>query len=157
MQEVRHMTDSEKLDLILEKVSNLDAKVSNLDTKVVDLDTKVVDLDTKVVDLDTKVVDLDAKVVDLDTRVASLDTRVASLDTRVATLETDMQAIKHQVTKTNLIIENEIRVNIQRVAEGHLDLSRKLNECIKLSSDIKDKQEIQDIFINMHNNKLKAL
>ena len=56
-----------------------------------------------------------------------------------------------------VIIENEIRVNIQRVAEGHLDLSRKLNECIKLSSDIKDRQEIQDIYINMHHSKLKAL
>ena len=69
----------------------------------------------------------------------------------------DIQDVKQQVTKTNLTIENEIRVNIQRVAEGHLDLSRKLNECIRLSSDIKDKQEIQDIFINMHDNKLKSL
>lgn len=95
------MTDSEKLDLILEKVTDLDARVTNL--------------------------------------------------------ETDLQAVKYQVTQTNLTIENEIRVNIQRVAEGHLDLSRKLNECIRLSSDIRDKQEIQDIFINMHNSKLRAL
>lgn len=95
------MTDSEKLNLILEKVSDLDEKVSNL--------------------------------------------------------ESDLQEVKHKVTKTELIIENEIRVNIQRVAEGHLDLSRKLNECIKLASDIKAKQEIQDIYINMHDSKLKAL
>lgn len=95
------MTDSEKLNLILEKVSDLDGKVSNL--------------------------------------------------------ESDLQEVKHKVTKTELIIENEIRVNIQRVAEGHLDLSRKLNECIKLASDIKAKQEIQDIYINMHDSKLKAL
>ncbi len=65
--------------------------------------------------------------------------------------------IENSVTDIKLTIENEIRVNIQRVAEGHLDLSRKLNECIKLSSDIKDKQELQDIYINIHNNKLKAL
>lgn len=38
-----------------------------------------------------------------------------------------------------------------------LDLSRKRNECIKLSSDIKAKQEMQDIYINMHSNKLMAL
>ena len=72
-------------------------------------------------------------------------------------LEIDLQEIKQRVIKTDLTIENEIRVNIQRVAEGHLDLSRKLNECIKLSCDIKDKQELQDIYINMHNTKLKAL
>ncbi len=89
-----------------------------------------------------------------------LDKILSKLDS----LESDMQDLKQRttiiensVTDIKITIENEIRVNIQRVAEGHLDLSRKLNECIKLSSDIKDKQELQDIYINMHNNKLKAL
>ena len=54
-------------------------------------------------------------------------------------------------------MENEIRVNIQRVAEAHLDLSRKLNECIKPSNDVKDRQEIQDIYLNMHHGKLMAM
>lgn len=116
------MTDSEKLDLILEKVSNLDGKVNNLDEKV-----------------------------------SNLDEKVSNLDEKVNSLEIDLQEIKQRVIKTDLTIENEIRVNIQRVAEGHLDLSRKLNECIRLSNDIKDKQEIQDIYINMHNNKLKIM
>ena len=57
----------------------------------------------------------------------------------------------------NLIIENELRVNIKRVAEGHLDLSRKLDEYIELSHKIKDKQELQDIYINMHTSKLASL
>lgn len=109
------MTDTEKLDVILQKVIDLDKKVTNLDQKVTDLDQKV-----------------------------------EGLDQRIIRLEND-------VTDVKVTIENEIRVNIQRVAEGHLDLSRKLNECIKISSDIKDKQEIQDIYINMHNSKLRAL
>lgn len=67
------------------------------------------------------------------------------------------ERIENKVTNIELTLENEIRVNIKRIAEGHLDLSRGLNECIKLSNDIKNKQEIQDIYINMHNNKLKAL
>lgn len=83
--------------------------------------------------------------------------RMEKLDSGLQETNQRMENIESQVTKTELIIENEIRVNIQRVAEGHLDLSRKLNECIRLSNDIKDKQEIQDIYINMHNSKLKAL
>lgn len=79
------------------------------------------------------------------------------LDEKLEPIKNDIDDIKQKVTRIDLTIEDEIRVNIQRVAEGHLDLSRKLNECIKLSSDIKDKQELQDIFIRMHNNKLKAL
>lgn len=104
-----------------------------------------------------KVDSLDKKVGSLDEKVDSLDKKVNSLDKKVDSLEVELGEVKQRVIKTDVIIENEIRVNIQRVAEGHLDLSRKLNECIKLSSDIKDKQEIQDIYINMHNSKLKAL
>ena len=83
--------------------------------------------------------------------------KVNTLDEKVNSIEIELKEVKQNAIKTGLIVENEIRVNIQRVAEGHLDLSRKLNECIKLSSDIKDKQEIQDIYINMHDSKLKVL
>ena len=123
------MTDNKKLDLILEKVNRLDEKVSGLDEKVNRLDEKVNNLDEK----------------------------VNSLDERVSSLEGDMKEVRQRVTKTDMTLENEIRVNIQRIAEGHLDLSRKLDDCVKISSDIKAKQEIQDIYINMHNSKLKAL
>lgn len=86
-----------------------------------------------------------------------MDKKLEPIKNDIDTLKNDVVDIKQKVTRIDLTIEDEIRVNIQRVAEGHLDLSRKLNECIKLSSDIKDKQELQDIFIRMHNNKLKAL
>lgn len=83
--------------------------------------------------------------------------KVTGLETRVASLEEDMQEVKQKVTKIDLNIENEVRVNIRRVAEAHLDLSRKLNECVKISSDILAKQELQDIYFNMYNSKLKAI
>lgn len=48
----------------------------------------------------------------------------------------DISDIKQKVTKMDLVIENELRVNIQRVAEGHLDLSRNLHEAMKPSSEV---------------------
>ncbi len=83
--------------------------------------------------------------------------KVNTLDEKVNSIEIELKEVKQNAIKTGLIVENEIRVNIQRVAEGHFGLSRKLNECIKLSSDIKDKQEIKDIYVNMHDSKLKVL
>lgn len=62
--------------------------------------------------------------------------KVSSLDTRVNNLESDLQEVKQQVTKTNLTLENEIRVNIQRVAEGHLDLSRNLHEAMRPNNEV---------------------
>lgn len=123
------MTDTQKLDLILKKVTRLDEKVTGLDEKVTGLDEKV----------------------------TALDEKTTNLAERVTGLETDMREVKQKVNKIDLTIENEIRVNIQRVAEGHLDLSRKLNECIDISNRIQHEQEMQDMYINMHHAKLKTL
>ena len=90
------------------------------------------------------------KLDKMEDKLDKMEDDMQSLQQRVALIENDISELK-------LTVENEIRVNIQRVAEGHLDLSRKLNECIKISSDIKDKQELQDIYINMHNSKLRTL
>jgi len=59
------------------------------------------------------------------------------------------------MTGIELTLENEISHNIRIIAEGHLDLSRKLNEAIHLASDIKARQEIQDLLIKSHETKLK--
>ena len=80
--------------------------------------------------------------------------KVTDLAERVTSLETDMKGVKQKVTEMDLIIENEIRVNIHRGIERHLDLSRRLSECMALSSKVQDKQVMQDIYINMHHAKL---
>jgi outer membrane murein-binding lipoprotein Lpp len=116
------MQDSEKLDLILKMVHTIDEKVSDLDAKVDNLETKVDNLETKVDNLETK--------------VDNLETKVDDLDDRVERLESETREIRQKVTKMDLIMENELRVNIQRVAEGHLDLSRNLHEAMKPNNEI---------------------
>ena len=79
-----------------------------------------------------------------------------SLRQDIAEMKIDISSLREEV---HLTLENEVRPNINVIAEGHLELTRKLNECIYLCSDIKAKQEILDVFINLQktNNQLKAL
>ena len=51
-------------------------------------------------------------------------------------MKTDMKELRHDVKDIKLTLENEIRTNIQRVAEGHLDLSRNLHEAMKPSNEV---------------------
>lgn len=62
--------------------------------------------------------------------------KVNTLDDKVNTLDADMQEVKYKVTKIDLIIENELRVSIKRVAEGHLDLSRNMYEVMKPNNEL---------------------
>ncbi len=116
------MTDSRKLDLILEKIGSLDCKISTLDRRMDSFETRMDSLETKMDSLDNKVV--------------ALDNKVNSLDTKTNSLESNLKEIKSHVRHTDLILENEIRINIQRVAEGHLDLSRILHDAMHPSSEV---------------------
>lgn len=46
-----------------------------------------------------------------------------------------LDKVENDVTDIKLTLENEIRVNIQRVAEEHLDLSRNLHEALKIDNE----------------------
>lgn len=74
---------------------------------------------------------------------------------KVTNLENDLQEVKQRVNNNEFFIENEIRPNIIRVAEGHLDLSRRLADYIKVANDVQAKQVVQDIYIRMHDVKQK--
>lgn len=46
-----------------------------------------------------------------------------------------VSSIEDKVTNIELTLENEIKVNIKRIAEGHLDLSRNLHDALKVDNE----------------------
>lgn len=65
----------------------------------------------------------------------------------------EMQDIKRRTTNIELTLENEISVNIKRVAEGHLDLSRNLHEALKIDSE----KEVLVIRVNHLESELRRI
>lgn len=65
----------------------------------------------------------------VDKRLDGIDARLDGVDARLDNMETDIKDIK-------LTIENELRVNIQRIAEGHMDLDRKLREALVPNQEV---------------------
>lgn len=110
------MTDSEKLDLLLDKV-----------------------------------IVIEADVKELKQDVAVLKREMSEVKEDVAVLKQDVAVLKQEVTVIKLTIDNELRVDIQRIAEGHLDLSRNLHEAIKPSAEL----EMLTIKVNMLESEVK--
>ena len=109
------MTDSEKLNLILEMMTTFESDMQ---------------------DVKQDVGGLKQDVGSLKQDVGNLKSDIQELKQDVGNLKADMQVVKQEITKINLTLDNEIRINIQRVAEGHLDLSRNLHDAIKPNNEI---------------------
>ncbi|MCI8417477.1 MAG: hypothetical protein HFI33_08315 [Lachnospiraceae bacterium] len=89
----------------------------------------------------------------LEQKVDRLGQRMDLLDQKVDSMEQHMDLLEHEVTDIKLILENEIRTNISRVAEGHLDLSRNLHEVIRPNTEI----EMLSIRVRMLETDMKEL
>ena len=73
----------------------------------------------------------------------SMKTDMQDMKADMQNMKADMQTltqrvtyIENKVTKIDLTIENELRVNIQRVADGHFDLSRVLHEASRPDNEV---------------------
>lgn len=86
---------------------------------------------TEVAGLKTDIAELKAEVAELKTEVENLKTAVEKLDVRVTHLETRMESVEVAIKE---VLEPEIRI----VAEGHLDLDRKLVVATSFSTEIEN-------------------
>ena len=97
------MTENQKMDLILQKLGGIEGGLASVGEDVRSLQG------------------------DMQT----LKGDVQTLKEDVQTLKEDVQTLKDRVTNIEITLENETNRNIQLIAEGHLNLARKLDEALK--------------------------
>ena len=97
------MMENQKMDLILQKLGGIEGGLASVSEDVRSLQG------------------------DMQT----LKGDVKTLKEDVQTLKEDVQTLKDRVTNIEIALENETNRNIQLIAEGHLNLARKLDEALK--------------------------
>lgn len=65
----------------------------------------------------------------------------------------EMHEMKRQIKDLQLTLENETNRNIRIIAEGHLDLSRKLDDALKVDNE----KEMLLIRVNSLENEVRKL
>lgn len=60
---------------------------------------------------------------------------VKPLDAKLDKVETRLGKVEEKVTEIQMTLENETNKEIMIVAEGHLDLSRKLDDALRVETE----------------------
>ena len=97
------MTENQKMDLILQKLGGIEGGLASVGE--------------------------DVRSLQGDMQTIKGDVQTIKGD--VQTLKEDVQTLKDRVTNIEITLENETNRNIQLIAEGHLNLDRKLDEALK--------------------------
>ena len=122
------MSERELLQMILSEVQNTNTGLNDVKSEIADIKTDVSALKTDVSALKT---DVSA----LKTDVSALKTDVSALKTDVSALKTDVDDLKLRAALIETTLENETNRNIRIIAEGHTDLSRKLDHVLQMESE----------------------
>jgi len=68
-------------------------------------------------------------------RFDGIGKRFVGVEEQMKGFEKRFDSMEASVRGIHIVFENEIRPNICRIAEGHLDLFRKLDEAIKINNE----------------------
>lgn len=82
-------------------------------------------------DLESVKTDLESVKVDMESVKAELE----PIKTNLGKLNKKFDKSDKKITNIELILENETNKEIRIIAEGHLDLSRKLDEALKINNE----------------------
>ena len=143
------MTDSQKLDYLIEQMTGVKAEITEMKEDIAGLKEDVAGLKEDVAGLKEDVAVLKEDVAGLKEDVAVLKEDVAVLKEDVAVLKEDVAVLKEDVAGLQERMdkqENEIRYirtfqennlekGIKIIAEGHVMLLRRLNEALKITED----------------------
>lgn len=97
--------------------------------------SEVQNANTGLNDVKSEIADLKTDVSALKTDVSVLKTDVSALKTDVSALKTDVDDLKLRTALIETTLENETNRNIKIIAEGHTDLSRKLDHVLQMESE----------------------
>ena len=97
--------------------------------------SEVQNANTGLNDVKSEIADLKTDVSALKTDVSALKTDVSALKTDVSALKTDVDDLKLRTALIETTLENETNRNIKIIAEGHTDLSRKLDHVLQMESE----------------------
>lgn len=86
---------------------------------------------------------IDKRLDGIDNRLDGIDNRLDGVDDRFDRLESKVQENTDAIRRINLRIENEILPSIGFIADGHLDLNRKMDRLLEIcEKNEKDKEAI---------------
>ena len=122
------MTTEEMLVSLVENVKNINSTLNNMNKQFDDINNKFAEMKT------------DIQNVKDETK-------------QISEMKTDIQKMKNEIREISLTLENETNRNIKIIAEGHLDLSRKLDKALTVENE----KEMALIRINMMENELRRI
>ncbi len=105
-------------------------------------------MNTRFDGIDKRLDKIDAHLGIIDARLDKVESRLGKVESRLDKVESRLGKVESDIKDIKMTIENEIKPAISIIAEGHLNLDRKLENIIKMNENRLSEHEIMKLKIN---------
>ncbi|WP_033124273.1 hypothetical protein [Eubacterium sp. ER2] len=92
-------------------------------------------LEAKISPLREDIRELRLDMSDVKQNISGLKQEMGSMRSEIGSMREEMGGVKQRLTRIETTLENETNRGIRIIAEGHLDLSRKLDDALKVDNE----------------------
>lgn len=135
------------------RLDKVDERLDGIDERLDKVDERLDGIDERLDKVDERLDKMDERFDGIDERLDGMDERFEGMDKRFDGLTLLVTENARRLKNIELTLENEITPNIMRVAEAHLDLSRKLDDALKIDRE----KEMMVLKINILDGEVRRL
>ncbi len=139
-----------RLDTIEGRLDVIERRLDAMDKRFDVIEGRLDVIEGRLEAMDEHFAEIDAHLLRIDKHLGEIDEHLAIVDKSIARLNMEVKVVR-------LTLESETSVNIMRIGEGHLDLSRKLTETIHIANVIDTKMENMSLYINKHEREINEI
>lgn len=175
------MTDSQKLDYLIEQFGEMRADIKELQKGMDRVEKRLDSLEQRMDAVEKRLDTVEKRMDSLERRMDAVEKRLDAVEKRMDSLEMRMDAVEklmdavekrldvveqrldaveqrldkqeEEIRYIRLFQENHLQAQIRRIAEGHLDLYRKLLDALRISGE----DELIHVRVNMLESDMKRV
>lgn len=151
-QQIRNERGGERMEdnKMLNKIYN---ELCGLKDDFSEMKGQLTEVQSQVTEVQSRVTEVQSRVTGVESQVTGVQDQVMGLQGRIDNLEEEVKEVREDIHDIRITLENVTNRNVSIVAEGHLDLSRKLDEAIGISKE----SEIYKIKVNILEDEIRRL
>ena len=137
------MNNENLIQLIYDDMQVMKKRLDGMDKRFDGIDERLDGMDKRFDGIDERLDGMDKRFDGMDKRFCGVDQQFVSVNERFDRLESKVQENTDAIRRINLRIENEIIPSIGFIADGHLDLNRKMDRILEtFEKNEKDKETL---------------
>lgn len=120
---------------VLQRLDKMDVRFDKIESRLDKMEGRFGEIESRLDKVDGRLDKMDDRFGEIESRLDKMESRLGSLEAGQAEMKSEIDKLARKVMEVQLTLQNETNKKISIIADGHLDLSRKLDKALQVENE----------------------